>query len=214
MKSLEDIRQSYANLGLEESKMASNPNDEFKIWFDENLKLNPNPGLATVFYLSTATPSAKPSTRSLLLKSFDENGFVFYTNYQSRKGLELAQNPQAAMLFDWPHLHRDIRIEGTVSKISREESIAYFHTRPRESQLGALASHQSHLIKDHGELEHAYEKLEKDFKDKEIPCPEEWGGYLLKPQTFEYWQGRPNRLHDRIQYQMENNTWVKKRLAP
>lgn len=164
--------------------------------------------------LATADASGKPSSRILYLKELNEQGFVFYTNYQSRKGKELAENKQAALLFFWPALERQIRIEGLIEKVPAEISDAYFATRPRGSQLGAWASEQSEALENRPELEHRLEKLAQEFPG-EVPRPPHWGGYMLLPLYFEFWQGRPSRLHDRIIYQQEKSgSWNIHRLNP
>ena len=164
--------------------------------------------------LSTATRAGKISARIVLLKGFDERGFVFFTNYESRKSRELADNPQAALTFYWHTLNRQIRIEGIVEKASQQESAEYFQTRPRCSQLGAWASPQSDVIVDRAELEKRLTEVEARFKEGEIACPPFWGGWRLQPEQIEFWQGRESRLHDRIVYTMQNGTWRISRLAP
>jgi pyridoxamine 5'-phosphate oxidase len=165
--------------------------------------------------LATATPEAHPSARIVLLKGIDAQGFAFYTNYESQKGRELSANPRAALVFYWAELERQVRIEGTVVKIPREESETYFHSRPRGSQLGALVSHQSRVIAGRSVLEQDLSQLEQTLEGKPVPMPEEWGGFWLRPELFEFWQGRPNRLHDRLRYTMETpGNWRVERLSP
>jgi pyridoxamine 5'-phosphate oxidase len=164
--------------------------------------------------IATATKEGKPSSRIVFLRNFDEQGFGFYTNYTSRKGEEIMINPYAALLFFWPELERQIRIEGTVKMQTLEESDAYFKSRPRASKLGAWASSQSKVIASRSVLNEEYEKLSKKYPDENVPRPPHWGGFLLKPEKIEFWKGRPSRLHDRILYTLENNSWKIERLAP
>ncbi len=197
---------------LTEPEVNSNPFDQFKIWFEEVLKSDLKEPNAMI--VATSTKDGIPSVRTVLLKEFDESGFVFYTNYESEKGKELLENPNAALLFYWGFLERQIRITGKVEKVSREKSAEYFHSRPRESQIGAWASNQSQIIKDREYLQNKFNEFNSKFKDKEIPLPDYWGGFKVVPEKFEFWQGRESRLHDRICYLKENNTWKIVRLAP
>jgi pyridoxamine-phosphate oxidase len=165
--------------------------------------------------LATATSDGRPSARIVLLKGFNDDGFVFFTNYLSRKGKEIAKNPLGSLLFYWISLERQVRIEGTIEKVSREESEKYFQSRPRASQLGAIASPQSQEIADRVVLETKFNEAEIQYADKDIPKPSYWGGYILKPRLIEFWQGRGSRLHDRILYKkVDNKNWKKVRLAP
>ncbi len=206
------LRREYQQKGLIETDAADDPINQFSLWFNESLEL----GLldANAMSIATSTPEGKPSNRIVLLKSFDEKGFVFYTNYNSRKGLELISNPFASILFYWEELSRQVRIEGKAEKLSSAESAEYFSSRPIESRLGALASAQSTIIKNREELEKRYEELEKLYAEQVIPKPEHWGGFRIVPEKVEFWQGRPNRLHDRIVFFRKENLWEKKRLAP
>lgn len=200
------------NNTLSKDNVNKNPFEQFSLWY----KMAADAGFVhpDAMTLATADKNGKPSARIVLLKSFDEKGFIFYTNYQSRKGNELTVNPHAALLFYWDKIDKQVRIEGSIEKIPEEESELYFHSRPRGSQLGALASPQSKVIKDRKYLEDKFSELSTKYEGKEIPLPENWGGYILKPYYFEFWQNRDNRLHDRIRYVMENGGWITERLAP
>ncbi len=212
-ETLQNLRQDYRRAHLSEDQINPNPVEQFSRWFSEAMSaeiIEPN-----AMTLSTATADGKPSARIMLLKGFDERGFIFYTNYESRKGIEIDENPYAALTFFWLELQRQVRIEGKLERISEEESTQYFHVRPRKSQIGAHASAQSRQIQNREELESKLESLELSFEDTEvIPKPHYWGGYLLKPTFIEFWQGGSGRLHDRIAYTQEGNTWVTARLAP
>ncbi len=210
---LENLRKDYRAEKLSETDVKKNPIEQFDHWFDEALKsgiYEPN-----AMTLATASSDGKPAARIVLLKGFNQDGFVFYTNYLSRKGKELAKNPVVALVFFWPELERQVRIEGTIEKVSKETSEKYFKSRPKESQIGALASPQSQVIEDRSLLEKNWQALEKKYADQEIPKPSFWGGYLVKPQVIEFWQGRSSRLHDRIVYRKaDKNNWKIVRLAP
>jgi pyridoxamine 5'-phosphate oxidase len=197
---------------LTEDNTDKNPFKQFSVWYNSALESDfPHSDAMT---LATADKNGKPSARIVLLKGFDENGFVFFTNYESRKGSELIQNPYASLVFYWNKLDRQVRIEGVTKKISLKESEEYFHSRPRGSRLGALISPQSKVIESREELEKRYEEFEKMYEGQEIPLPKNWGGFRLKPDYFEFWQNRDNRLHDRITYTLGNNSWKLNRLAP
>ena len=197
---------------LAKDKVFENPFNQFSLWFDEAKQFETFEPTAAV--LSTIDKENHPSARTILLKDVNEKGFVFYTNYGSKKAKELTSNPNASLLFLWKELQRQVRIEGTTEKVSRKESEEYFHSRPRESQIGAWASAQSSVIPDRKSLDDKFEEYRKKFGEDEIPLPDFWGGYILVPNYFEFWQGRPNRLHDRICYKLENNNWKIFRLAP
>lgn len=206
------IRKEYRQKELNEAEVNDNPFKQFEIWFEETL--NSNLYEPTAFILSTADKNARPSSRTLLLKGYDEKGFVFYTNYESRKGKELEENNQAAMLFYWSELERQVRIEGKVETISRIDSEKYFVTRPFKSKVGAWASHQSTVIKGRCEIIKKFFQYLIKFHNSDIPLPPSWGGYILIPDVFEFWQGRANRLHDRIRYRKSENVWIIERLSP
>ncbi len=211
---LEDIRQSYEKSSLEEDNLLSDPIAMAQKWFSEAIEspdvLEPN-----TFTLATVNSDGQPSARTLLIKGIEPEGFLFYTNYRSRKGKELNLNPKAAILFFWQGLERQIRIEGTITKLDTAKSKAYFQSRPRESQVGAWASPQSEVIPDRSTLDDRIEEIGGIYKDsKVLPKPPHWGGYVLTPHYFEFWQGRANRMHDRLTYSKNGETWEINRLAP
>ena len=197
---------------LNETSINKNPLIQFTKWYESILNSNSNE--PTAMMLSTADVNGNPSARIVLLKEFDDSGFVFYTNYESRKGKNLKENPKAALTFFWDEQRRQIRIEGTVEKIIRETSKKYFSSRPRESQIGAWVSAQSSVVPNRKLLESKFDELAEKFGNEEIPLPDFWGGYRVIPNYFEFWQGRENRLHDRICYKKENDEWKIFRLAP
>ncbi|MBT28410.1 MAG: pyridoxamine 5'-phosphate oxidase [Thalassobius sp.] len=206
------IRKEYALKELDVDQVDKNPINQFKNWFQEALDadlVEPN-----AMNVSTVSSDGKPTSRILLLKGIEDGGFVFFTNYKSRKGQELAQNPNICLNFFWAGLERQVRIEGTVEKISVEESTTYFHSRPRGSQIGAHVSPQSQVLEDRKALIQKEKELTREFEGKEVPKPDHWGGYLVTPNLIEFWQGRPSRLHDRIVYKLEGNNWKINRLAP
>jgi pyridoxamine 5'-phosphate oxidase len=206
------LRHDFSKQTLNEKDVDANPILQFEKWFKEAVGAHVNePNAMTV---STATKDGKPSARILLLRNFNEKGFVFYTNYTSRKGVEIGLNPYCALLFFWPELERQVRIEGILQKQTAEESDLYFNTRPRGSKLGAWTSEQSKVIESRDVLEKEYQKLSENFPGENIPRPANWGGFILKPLSIEFWQGRPSRLHDRIIYTQENQIWKIERLAP
>jgi len=211
-KKIQDIRINYKLKSLDVKDVSICPFDQFDRWFNEMMKsglLEP-----TAFILSTADKNARPSARTLLMKGYDGRGFYFYTNYESRKGKELAENNQASMLFFWPELERQVRIEGKVKKVSEEESNSYFKTRPFKSKVGAWASNQSTVINSRMTIVKKFFQYLVKFHSKDIPLPPYWGGYKLLPDRFEYWQGRENRLHDRVSYRYEKENWIIERLSP
>jgi len=207
----ESLRISYEQGELNESDVNHNPIQQFNIWLQEaiaNLVSEPN-----AMVLATANKNGEPSARNVLLKSADEKGFIFFSNKQSDKAKDLAENPQATLLFSWLSQHRQVIVKGKVSEISREESNEYFQTRPYGSRISAWVSNQSQVIKNREVLE---QKV-KEFMDKypeEVPMPDFWGGYILKPEGVEFWQGRPSRLHDRIRFTKKENSWITERISP
>ncbi|MBC6417418.1 MAG: pyridoxamine 5'-phosphate oxidase [Prochloron sp. SP5CPC1] len=211
--SVANLRQNYTRAGLTEGDALSDPLEQFKIWFAEAVEaqlLEPN-----AMTLATVGPGGQPSARIVLLKGFDERGFVFYTNYQSSKGKQLEEKPKAAIAFWWGELERQVRIEGTIEKVAPEESDQYFQSRPLNSQLGAWVSNQSQVIPSREVLEKRFEQLRLEYEGKTIPRPPYWGGYRVMPKQFEFWQGRPSRLHDRLLYRLlEDGSWRIERLSP
>ena len=199
--------------GLDEKEIERDPIRQFQIWLDDAIAANIP--LAEAMTLATATPDGRPAARMVLLKQVDHNGFVFFTNYRSAKARQLDANPYAALVFYWNLLERQVRVEGSVVRTSAEESREYFQTRPRESQIGAWASEQSEVIAGRDVLERRAQELETLYCDRDVDCPEHWGGYRLKPERIEFWKGRIGRLHDRILYELTSGgTWTISRLAP
>lgn len=234
---ISDIRRDYIAGHLDRSSLDPDPLKQFEVWFDEALRTKQMGGRlrrfaigvyksfgalfgntnleANAMSLATVAADGKPSMRTVLLKGVDARGFIFFTNYESRKGRELEANPNAALTFYWPELERQICIAGKVSKLPRAESETYFHSRPRGSQIAAAASQQSQPIANRGELEKLFHQLEQRYARVDIPTPDQWGGYALAPERIEFWQGRSSRLHDRFCYSKDKDgAWIIERLAP
>jgi pyridoxamine 5'-phosphate oxidase len=211
-KKIWQIRSEYNLHSLNEGDVYSNPTKQFERWMDEAIKAECNE--PTAMTLATCTFERKPSARVLLLKEINEEGLIFFTNYESKKGRQILQNPYGALVFFWPELQRQIRIEGTIKKSSDQLSDSYFKTRPEKSKIGAWASPQSQVIPNRRYLENLKSDFQEEFSGKTITRPPNWGGYILIPNLFEFWQGRPNRLHDRLQYSLVNEEWLIERLAP
>jgi pyridoxamine 5'-phosphate oxidase len=212
-KSIADFRREYTLAGLRRADLDADPIAQFTKWFQQAVaSAVPEPNAMT---LATADASSHPSARIVLLKNADQRGFTFYTNYDSRKGRELAENPNASLAFFWPQLERQVCIAGTVGKVSRAESEKYFNSRPRGSRLSAWVSHQSEAIADRAALEKKLVELEQKFPGELVPLPPYWGGFCVEPARIEFWQGRPNRLHDRFRYLRQSDaSWVIERLSP
>jgi pyridoxamine 5'-phosphate oxidase len=213
-QSLADMRRNYARDGLTESQAPEEPFALFHQWFGEAVKTEVLPVEANAMTLATVDADGRPHCRVLLLKGLDAQGFTFFSNYESAKGQQMIARPFAAMTFFWPTLERQVRIEGRVAKVSHEESDAYFQVRPLGSRLGAWASPQSRVIADREALEGLLKATEARFSDTQPDCPDHWGGYRLVPDRIEFWQGRPSRLHDRLNYRLVDGQWTRERLAP
>lgn len=207
------IRREYARAALDESELHPDPLEQFRLWFAQALDAavwEPN-----AMTLATATPDGRPSARIVLLKGVDGEGFVFYTSHESDKGRELEANPRVALVFYWPELERQVRVTGVARRVAREESEAYFRSRPHGSRIGAWASPQSRVIPDRAALEDRLAEVMERFSGEEIPLPPFWGGYRVEPESVEFWQGRPSRLHDRLRYELRvDGGWGVERLAP
>jgi pyridoxamine 5'-phosphate oxidase len=209
---LSDLRRDYAAGALHRRDLAPDPIQQFERWLADAIaagQLEP-----TAMTLATATRDGHPSARTVLLKALDAGGFVFFTNYLSQKGREIEASPNVELCFFWDKLERTVRVRGTASRTSREESETYFHQRPRRSQIGAAASNQSEVVASREVLEQRFAELEKRYEGVEVPTPAHWGGYRVKPETVEFWQGRESRLHDRLRYRRDAGAWAIDRIAP
>jgi pyridoxamine 5'-phosphate oxidase len=210
---IENLRQQYTRAGLRRQDLKADPFEQFEIWFKEACAANllePN-----AMILATASAQAEPSVRTVLLKYFDREGLIFFTNYESRKSRQIQENPQVSLLFLWLPLERQVQIIGTAAKVSTADSLKYFTARPRGSQIGAWCSQQSSIISSRQMLEMQFEQMKQKFMNNEVPLPSFWGGYRVIPRSFEFWQGRPNRLHDRFLYsRQEPESWEINRLSP
>jgi len=212
-QTVRDIRKDYTQESLDESAVSKSPFDQFELWMEEAVAAKVHE--ANAMHLATVDMDGKPSGRVVLLRGLDARGFVFFTNYESKKGRQLAENPFVALTFFWPELERQLRVEGKIEKITGEESDAYFYSRPRGSRLGAWASPQSSVIQSREEIDRLTAVLEAKYpSDSPIPRPEYWGGYRVIPELIEFWQGRASRLHDRLQYKQQSKGWMIERLAP
>ncbi|MDE3235072.1 MAG: pyridoxamine 5'-phosphate oxidase [Bacteroidota bacterium] len=212
-RSIADIRKDYILQSLNEADVAANPIEQFARWWEDAIKSEIDE--VNAMTVATATKEGVPAARIILLKGFDERGFIFFTNYQSAKGNEIADNPQVALLFFWKELERQIRISGTIEKIGAKDSDDYFQSRPAGSRLGAWSSPQSTVIESRQVIEDNYARYEQQFDNGNIPRPPHWGGYLVKPQKIEFWQGRSSRMHDRLLYSLQaDGQWKLERLAP
>lgn len=210
--SLADIRREYLGEPLSEAHCEADPMRQFARWFEQARELETD---ATAMALATASPEGRPSVRTVLLKGVDDRGLIFYTNYESRKAREMEATGRASLLFFWPSLERQVRIDGTVERISPVESDAYFDTRPIDSRLSVYASRQSEAIASREVLEEAFERVKRTYGDGPVPRPAWWGGYRVVPDEFEFWQGRASRLHDRLRYlKLPDGAWRRERLAP
>tara|TARA_B110000438_G_C15765138_1_gene629203 strand:+ start:177 stop:815 length:639 start_codon:yes stop_codon:yes gene_type:complete len=212
MVNLNDMRKQYNIAKLNRSDLLESPTEMFRDWFEkvenlDNIEVN-------AMTLATSSKIGEPSSRIVLLKGYDEKGFVFYTNYNSEKGKQIEQNPYGSLTFHWNQLERQIRIRGKIRKISRAQSEKYFNSRPRLSQVSVLASKQSDVLTNRMELEERFIEIEKKYEGKEIPCPDYWGGYCLEHRKVEFWQGRRDRMHDRFAYTKHGTTWQTERLSP
>lgn len=209
---IRQLRKEYALGHLDENQVHASPTGQFQQWLDEALAAGLNEPYAMA--LGTVNDEGQPSVRIVLLRGFDESGFMFFTNYESRKGQDLLTQPKAALTFFWQELERQVRIEGTVERATAAESDAYFLSRPRENRIGAWASPQSQVLRDRAELDALLDQRVEAFEGTEVQRPAHWGGYRLRPHSIEFWQGRPSRLHDRIRYRLVDGVWLRERLAP
>ena len=212
MQDLANLRQEYSKSALDLDSVDLSPISQFRVWFDEAIKseiIEPN-----AMVVGTVDNNNQPMQRTVLMKAFDEKGLVFYTNYESRKAAQIAENPRVSLIFPWYGLERQVAVTGVAEKISKAESLAYFTSRPFGSRLGAWVSQQSKVITSRSILEMKLEEMKQKFKDGKIPLPDFWGGFRVVPDSFEFWQGRPNRLHDRIHYKKVNHQWDISRMSP
>ncbi len=209
---MKNKRVDYETSELRRKDLVESPVEMFRIWFDQVEGMHPFE--STAMTLSTTNKDGKPSNRVVLLKGYDEDGFVFYTNYESRKGREIEENPYGSLNFYWPSQERQVRINGKLRKVSRSRSEKYFHSRPLRSQIAAVASNQSGMIENRDTLKKKFDELEKEFEGKDVPLPENWGGYRLEHRRVEFWQGRRDRMHDRFVYTKNGTIWQIERLAP
>ena len=207
-----DLRENYTRAGLDRDQLHESPFKQFDLWFRQALEANLTEPNAMV--LATSDSTGRVFSRTVLLKAFDEQGFVFYTNYESSKARQLAENDKAALTFPWLPLERQVNISGRAEKVSQAESLKYFLSRPHGSQLGAWVSHQSSVISSRKILEMKFEEMKRKFSEGKVPLPDHWGGIRVIPESIEFWQGRPNRLHDRFRYNRENSSWNLERLSP
>lgn len=213
--SLHEMRRSYTLRELNEKDIDSDPMVQFRTWIKEAVEGDlPDWLEINAMTLSTCDENASVSSRIVLLKGLDDGKFWFYTNYDSDKAKQMEANPNVSLCFLWHHMQRQIRIEGTVAKASREQSTSYFHKRPRDSQLGAMVSAQSSVVPSRQVLEENMKNLQEKYKDQDVPCPENWGGYAVTPRQIEFWQGRTSRLHDRLRYRLKDDKWIVQRLSP
>ncbi len=210
---IQELRREYSGRPLDETKIAGDPIEQFSLWLEDALQaLVPDPHAMVV---ATADRNGKPSARVVLLRGFSKDGFAFFTDYRSRKGSEILENPRVAAVFFWHELDRQVRVEGTVEKLSASDSDKYFQSRPRENQIAAWASGQSGVISTRAELDERFAEFEKKFANQPVQRPDNWGGFRIKPESVEFWQGRPSRLHDRILYTLnKTGSWEICRLAP
>jgi pyridoxamine 5'-phosphate oxidase len=213
---LRSLRHEYADRGLAEADLADDPVTMFGRWFDD--AVDAGIGEPNAMVVSTVSPAGRPSSRMVLLKGYDDDGFVFFTNYASHKASDLAANPACSLLLPWHDLERQVRVDGSATQVAREASEAYFASRPRPSQIGAWASvspaAQSAVVAGQADLQAAYDAAEQRFDGGDVPCPPTWGGYVVRPDTVEFWQGRRGRMHDRLRYGRDGDGWVVERLAP